>query len=173
MANRAALAERIGQAGFRDCAEIGVYDGKYSEVICRNVPNVRMICVDTWLPSRNHRNLKKVEQAFEEARRRLSPYDVYFFQMTSLEAARQMEDQSLDFVYIDALHDFTNVTADLNAWVPKVRVGGVVAGHDWGHKGVTSAVNTYLQLHAIAPLYTTLPSEDDCMPSWAWVKKSA
>jgi len=49
----------------------------------------------------------------------------------STAAAAEMKDDSLDFVYLDARHDFMGVVADVRAWWPKVRVGGVFAGHDY------------------------------------------
>lgn len=50
---------------------------------------------------------------------------------TSIEAARDFADQSLDAVYIDAEHDEDNVRADVKAWTPKIKKGGFVSGHDY------------------------------------------
>lgn len=63
----------------------------------------------------------------------------------SLRAAKLFEDASLDFVFLDAAHDFTSVTEDLHAWWPKIRVGGTLAGHDYdqGWTGVRQAVNQF------------------------------
>merc|ERR1719265_649195 len=49
----------------------------------------------------------------------------------SVVAAAELPDQSLDFVYLDARHDFAGVVADIHAWWPKVRIGGIFAGHDF------------------------------------------
>merc|ERR1712228_746380 len=46
-------------------------------------------------------------------------------------AAAVIPDGELDFVYLDARHDFAGIVADIRAWWPKVRVGGVFAGHDF------------------------------------------
>ncbi|NIV98148.1 class I SAM-dependent methyltransferase, partial [Candidatus Saccharibacteria bacterium] len=61
------------------------------------------------------------------------PYkdNVEFIKKTSMEAVKQFEDYSLDFVYIDAAHDFNNIMLDLIKWVPKVKIGGAVCGHDY------------------------------------------
>jgi predicted O-methyltransferase YrrM len=51
--------------------------------------------------------------------------------MTSVEASGIYDDESLDFVFIDAAHDYTSVKIDIRNWLPKVRKGGVLSGHDY------------------------------------------
>lgn len=58
----------------------------------------------------------------------------------SLDAARNYEDQSLDFVFIDGNHAYEEFKADIIAWFPKVKVGGIIAGHDFNFKEVSRAV---------------------------------
>ena len=48
-----------------------------------------------------------------------------------MEAAEDFKDESLDFVYIDANHEFRYIAEDLAEWTKKVRKGGIVAGHDY------------------------------------------
>jgi hypothetical protein len=88
----------------------------------------------------------------------------------SLNAVKQFEDGFFDMVYIDADHTESAVYADLCAWFPKVRAGGVLAGHDYlehtlacGVKfGVINATNRFikergLELHA---------DQDRPWPNW-------
>lgn len=49
----------------------------------------------------------------------------------SVKAAKLYNDKSLDFVWIDAGHSYEEVLEDLRAWYPKVRIGGLIAGHDF------------------------------------------
>jgi predicted O-methyltransferase YrrM len=49
----------------------------------------------------------------------------------SAQAASMFSDHSVDFLYVDASHTYDGVTKDLEAWWPKVKHGGVVAGDDW------------------------------------------
>lgn len=58
----------------------------------------------------------------------------------SRQAAAKFHDDGVDFVFLDADHDYENVVADIGAWLPKVKSGGLLAGHDWGYMGVAQAV---------------------------------
>lgn len=60
----------------------------------------------------------------------------------SHKAASRFEDHSVDFVFLDADHEYQQVKRDITEWLPKVRVGGIIAGHDYhdGGPGVILAV---------------------------------
>lgn len=58
----------------------------------------------------------------------------------SVEMAKRVPDGSLDFVFIDADHRYPAVKADIKAWVPKLKAGGVLCGHDIHLLGVRKAV---------------------------------
>ena len=66
--------------------------------------------------------------------------------LTSVEASRLFSPGSLDFVYIDADHKYSSVVEDIDHWLPKVRVGGMIGGHDYsnGWPSVVEAVNDKL-----------------------------
>ena len=75
---------------------------------------------------------------------------VRFIQGWSHEVAEQFEDRSLDLCFIDADHSESSVRADLAAWAPKVKPGGILAGHDYGsknHVGVKIAVDDFFKTH--------------------------
>ncbi len=62
--------------------------------------------------------------------------------MSTLKAAEMWPDQSVDFVFIDASHDYESVKADIIAWRPKIKPGGIISGHDYGEPcGVQQAVD--------------------------------
>lgn len=73
----------------------------------------------------------------------------------STEASKQFEDNSLDFVFIDASHQYQDVKNDLKHWLPKVKKGGIIAGHDYvpGHPesniGVVKAVNEFFNYKSL------------------------
>lgn len=60
--------------------------------------------------------------------------------MTTLAAAELVPDNSLDFVFIDADHSYEATMADIMAWTPKVRKGGLISGHDANWPTVNKAV---------------------------------
>jgi hypothetical protein len=80
----------------------------------------------------------------------------------SKNAAQFFEDETFDFIYIDADHTYDAVTEDLEAWYPKLKVGGVLGGHDYiskedtlklGHSvpfGVIDAVTDFRERHGFA-----------------------
>jgi len=171
--NRKELAEYAGSLGYKKSAEIGVYNGKYSLVICQSFPELQKhFCVDTWLPSRNHRWQRRLDAAYVKAQRILKDYPVEFLRMTSLEAAKKFKRDELDFVYIDALHDAWNVMHDLKAWYPIVRSGGMVSGHDWGHAGVSRGLRLFeMQIQDNFTIQHTDLDGGDPMPSWYFIKE--
>jgi alkylhydroperoxidase family enzyme len=62
------------------------------------------------------------------------------FEMTSEKAAARTAHASLDAVFLDACHDREAVRADIDAWLPKVKAGGFIGGHDFNLAEVRAAV---------------------------------
>jgi predicted O-methyltransferase YrrM len=58
----------------------------------------------------------------------------------SLEAAKQYEDRSISFLMIDASHKYTDVVDDIRAWLPKIKLGGIISGDDFDWSEVAQAV---------------------------------
>ena len=56
---------------------------------------------------------------------------VFDHEMTRMQAVDLFQNESLDFIYIDARHDYKAVWDDLEAWFPKLRKGGLFSGHDY------------------------------------------
>lgn len=80
-------------------------------------------------------NQEQHDQLYLKTLVRLAPYTMtarcHVWRMSGNEAAQLLPDLSLDFVYIDARHDFESVYNDLLTWTPKVKPGGIIAGHDY------------------------------------------
>lgn len=170
------LALLFCELGFLRGVEVGVEQGKYSEVLCRNNPGLRLDCVDSWKAYdgyREHVSQDKIDNFLAITRQRLKPYDCKIVIAESLKAAQRYQDGELDFVYIDANHEFVHVVQDIAAWSKKVRLGGIVSGHDFVRdknrkyiNHVKDVVPAWAYSHAIRPWFVLT---GDKSPSWFWV----
>jgi len=162
-ADRGTLAGLFAELGFKTCVEVGTERGHYAETLCGANPGMKLYCVDSWKAYggyREHVSQAKLDGFYEETVERLRPYDATLVRKSSADAANDFADGSLDAVYIDANHSLPHVIADLCAWVPKVRKGGIVAGHDWIRRSnpdclmhVVPAVTAYVDAYDIKPLF--------------------
>jgi hypothetical protein len=163
------------------CAEIGVANGSFSQQILRASPK-SLLLVDPWkhqdhsvYPAEDNANIddkalekiyKKVRSSFSGDKRVLIRKDF------SKNVALQTEEESLDFVYIDAIHTKEAVLEDMKAWWPKVAPGGWLCGHGYSGKHgkeVTTAVHDFLKIIGLDFLDATTKELYD---GWAsrWVK---
>jgi hypothetical protein len=177
-AGRRSLATLLAALGVRTGAEIGVWRGGYAELLCRACRDLHLLAVDPWRTSPDYQEKKndqrRLDDAYAEAQQRLAPFPHTVVRAPSIEAARLVPDASLDFIYIDANHREPFVRADLEAWSPKVRRGGIVAGHDylppspkWPHIEVPAAVTAFTAAHRIDPWFVL--AADERAPSYCWV----
>jgi predicted O-methyltransferase YrrM len=130
--------------------EVGSYQGESTIVFAQNLPNVKKIyAVDPWVNGyaigdvcSDEYPMEIVENNFDI---RVKDYPVIIKKkMTSSEFVNEIEDGSLDFVYIDGDHQYESCKNDIKLWLPKVKKGGVIAGHDYLAAcfiGVVNAVN--------------------------------
>jgi hypothetical protein len=175
MENRDKLAEYFAELGFNIGAEIGVERGYFSEVLCKVNPNLKLYCIDAWQTYsgyRDHTRQDKLEKYYEETKQRLAPYNCEIIRDWSLDAANKIQDNSLDFAYLDANHDFRHVIEDIDTWSKKVRKGGIVAGHDYNrHRSsiecqVKDAIDAWGHAYNLKINVTGEPD----FPSWWFVK---
>ena len=145
--------------------EVGVQEGDYSELLLETWRGRHLISVDPWLaaPEDEYRSTDNVEQPVHEQRyaatlARLERYGARssVWRETSAQAAERIPRATLDFVYIDARHDYASVLEDLHLWHPRLRPGGLLAGHDYvegtfaeGTFGVKRAVDEFAGEHGL------------------------
>jgi hypothetical protein len=121
--------------GFKVGAEVGVYKGQFMELFCKE--GFKMYGIEPYKAYDGYDVKDKDFQAVQEAilleaTKRLSPYPNYtLIRKTSMEAVKDFEDESLDFVYIDGHHGFKYIAEDLWEWSKKVKKGGIICGHDY------------------------------------------
>lgn len=136
--------------------EIGSWKGKSSAYMAVEIANsnkkIDFYCVDTWEGSVEHAGMEELPRLYDIFIDNMRPVESYYFplKLKSIEAVSKFEDKSLDFVFIDASHEYEDVKNDIIAWLSKVKPGGVLAGHDYyidGYDwfpGVKQAVNELL-----------------------------
>ncbi len=127
-------------------AEIGVRFGITSHFLLSENPTLQMHLVDAYEPyqrQEEHYTKEKQDAIYFQARRRLDPYGPRaVWRKTSSESAAQgSEDGFFDFVFLNAHHNYDDAVDDLMTWLPKVRRGGVLCGHDYDMDGVRQAVD--------------------------------
>jgi predicted O-methyltransferase YrrM len=110
---------------------------------------IKFDAIDTWQGSEEHAEMDiiKKDELYNKFLSNIERVKYYINPIRdwSVEASKRYADDSLDFVFIDAAHDYDNVKADINAWYPKVKRGGHIAGHDYSADwpGVRQAVDEY------------------------------
>lgn len=122
-------------------AELGVMQGRVFFHLLDKFPKLTMVGVDTWEPDPEYedRDMPAIgrgvmERATQYAARALILHG------DSTAKAQEVADGSLDFIFIDAKHDTDSVLADIDAWAPKVKRSGFIAGHDIDFGTVKAAV---------------------------------
>ena len=185
------LASWFNEWGFKEGVEIGTFEGRYAETLLKSNPNLHLTCIDPWTCYEGyveHINKQKhMNHSYNKAKRRLAPYNCTLLKEYSAIGAEQFEDESLDFVYIDGNHLLPYVIQDICAWLPKIKKGGVIAGHDYLWKDwmtgiqVVEALDAYTKANRIKQWYVLgRPRKWSDVParinninarSWMWVKE--
>lgn len=186
--NRTLMAQFLYELDFQEGAEIGVAEGNHAKVLCESIPNVKLHLIDVWTKYPGYEEYQNPEDCFEEAKRKLKDYNCIFINKFSMDAVKDYKDKSLDFVYIDSAHDFRSIAEDISEWSKKVKVGGIVFGHDYKqHKSymdkgklrypvdVKPVVQAYCQAKNIQPLFVLTNDIRDPVfgrdnPGWAFVR---
>ena len=149
--------------------ELGIWRGDHADDLLRNAKPRELHLVDNWSWPKN------LDAACETARIRarfaagIAAGQVFVHTMSFAEYLASVPDRSLDWVYVDGAHSYENVARDLwQAW-SRIRVGGILSGHDfairpgqWG-TGVCRAVIELIQNRA----GTLLALSNETLGDWA------
>jgi hypothetical protein len=139
---RDTLAAILTELGFKTGVEVGVQEGLYSEVLCRENTTMKFYGVDPWESYRTSHLTKKgapsyatqedCEKWLASTKARMAQYPNFeIIRAKSIDAVKKFGDETLDFVYIDGNHAYEFVADDLMEWSKKIRKGGIVSGHDY------------------------------------------
>ena len=171
MRTRNDLGSMFESRGYQIAVEVGVQRGEFSDVILSQWSGT-LLMVDRWEYASWYADIANVSDEIHAACKSAAESVAnrhgrgVIMHRTSRKAADEIAAGSVDAVYIDADHSKEAVLEDLSLWLPKVRSGGLIAGHDYlegvlpeGVFGVKSAV---LEFFGREPDIVT----DERWPTW-------
>lgn len=133
------LAGILNELGLLGTAvEVGVFRGTFPRGLLEEWKGQKLVLVDPWRHLEDYFdswNLtdSEMEQNYQQTLSLLASFKerVQILRMRSEEAAPLVPNASCDFIHIDANHSYEAVKRDLQLWFPKLRIGGVMSGHDY------------------------------------------
>jgi len=139
--------------------ELGAYKGKSTSFIMTEMVNrgrnIQFYTVDTFEGDSGSTDKKEVEaykqvnvsKMYEEYHKNTNHLQKHYETLVgySNSTAEVFSNNSVDTIFIDAGHSYEAVLADIKAWLPKMKNGATMAGHDYNSwEGVKKAVNELL-----------------------------
>jgi len=160
-------------------AEIGVFNGLNSLNMLNNLDIKKLYLIDPYgnvdgKLDGTTTDSEEIQTIKAAGRERLKEFSdkIVWIEKHSWDAASEIEDGELDFVYIDGNHEYEAVKKDIELYYPKVKTDGLVAGHDYDapepNNGVIQAVNEFFGDKAVK-IYSGLGADDRRSNDW-WVK---
>lgn len=135
--------------------EVGTWKGRSAAYMAVEIANskkrIKFYCVDLWSgvvsysPTQSSA-ISTDDSFYQTFLANIEPVKDFItpIRNTSLEATKQFKDKSLDFIFIDASHDYESIKQDIEAWYPKLKPTGVFAGHDYlTSVGVRQAIEEF------------------------------
>jgi len=151
--------------------EVGVADADFSEILLQTSKLELLVLLDAWknfdtgYTDRNNLEDDKQEERYLNVLKRMMPYEqrTYIIRAKCENAVKTFSNEMFDFVYLDANHSYEFVSKSLRRWYPKVKKGGLFAGHDYLDGtmsdgtvfGVKRAVNEFVEELGNVKLYST------------------
>ena len=132
------LLEQLG--GYETAIEIGVQHGHFAATLLRKWSSCKVYYgIDPYLFQKNYADVANVnsdshDKIYKEAKALLESVagsKVNLIRNFSMSVVDKFADNSIDFIYLDGRHDFCAVSEELNAFYPKLKCNGIMAGHDF------------------------------------------
>ena len=137
MQNRVQLPHLLNTLNYSSGIELGVFKGEFSKVILNNWSGT-LYLIDVWrpLPVEEYDDVSNNQyhsNAYSNVIENIKGYEnrAFMLRMNSIDVIELFRDQTLDFIYIDANHTYESAKEDIQLWYPKIKVGGMISGHDY------------------------------------------
>lgn len=180
--NRNQFADLLNSLGLTgEAVEVGTAEGYFSHYLLDRWLGT-LTQIDPWrildtpgFSGHGEETDAKQEARYQRMVRAATKYNgrCKVLRATSEEAAPKFADGSLDFCYLDAQHDYPSIKRDLELWAPKVKPGGILAGHDWVedgiHNGQSYGVKQAVRDFAIKYGKVIHFTQENDWPSW-WIQ---
>ena len=135
--------------------EVGVYKGKLSLELLTRLPRLKLYMVDRWhvfslkeiLRNKGSSMARAGQDIFNDAykktckRAKNFPKRAIILKFPSLKAAKLFKNRTLNFVFLDDDHSTKAVSKNITAWLPKIKKGGYICGHDYIRPSVKKAIH--------------------------------
>lgn len=161
--NRNELLKCFSDSNHWKMAEVGVFQGDFSEQILKVCKPEKLFLIDLWEKPKYEEMYTFVGEKFKSE---IENGTVEMLRGLSIEKLKEFEEDELDWVYIDTVHDYDTTKAELELCCKKVKDQGYICGHDYAKHnvlgrvdyGVFDAVNEFVVTHDYEFIYMTLES---------------
>lgn len=155
---RTNLIELILKYNLKNGCELGTHNGDLLFALLEKLPFLSMIGVDVW-DKQNGNIYQEYQyvnwpQMYQDVLNKAEAYPgrLRLIKGLTCDVVNQIENDSLDFIFIDANHNYEAVKQDILLWTPKVIQSGLIAGHDKGREGIDRALDEIFGLKNISVL---------------------
>jgi hypothetical protein len=153
-------------------AEIGVKEGSFFKHLLKTIKPQKAYAIDCWdlfkIKSQNDSDTS-VSDLIEMKKRFVSKYKknskVIIINDFSDVASQQIENESLDFAYLDADHSYDGCKKDLECWYPKIKKNGILAGHDYANVTTPNGVE-FNVIKAVNEFFNNIHITTEQYPTW-------
>ena len=140
------MIKELGETNDKTMIEIGSFIGESTVIFATHFKHVSAIDpFQSDYDPEDPTSKFNFDEVFEEYTRRVESKKekVTTYKLTSNDALSVLHGEKFDFIYIDGIHQYENVYEDIMNYLPLVKEGGIIGGHDYGGpwKGVQQAVD--------------------------------
>jgi predicted O-methyltransferase YrrM len=166
----------INENNYKKVLEVGCAYGFHTKQVLSNTGIESYTMVDPYVPYSSNIFSDSVQNVFRDEKETISNFDQFVnivmeelseykekithIRKPSIEATKDVEDESFDAIFIDGDHSYQAVKEDLSVWWPKLRVGGTLCGDDYWMSDVARAVHEFASVHGLEVKFKTREDND-------------